>query len=82
LAEARTSRSCRAPAGGVEPVNDVMRYVIMELNEGAAGRPAVHLESAACARAPQVVVGTDITYGMGLFVTRSMARRSSTTAVT
>jgi CubicO group peptidase (beta-lactamase class C family) len=73
LAEARTNLSVVAvrPAGGAwSTVNDVMKYVVMELNEGKLPNGARYIskESLLARRAPQVVVGTDVTYGMGLFV--------------
>ncbi len=73
LAEARTNLSIVPvrPAGGAwSSVNDVMKYVVMELGEGKLpdGKSYVSKEQLLARRAPQVVVGTDITYGMGLFV--------------
>jgi len=59
------------PAGGAwSSVNDVMKYVVMELSEGKLpdGRQYISKDALLARRAPQVVVGTDITYGMGLFV--------------
>jgi CubicO group peptidase (beta-lactamase class C family) len=73
LAEARTNLSIVPvrPAGGAwSSVNDMMKYVIMELNEGKLpdGTKYVSTDALLARRAPQVVVGTDISYGMGLFV--------------
>jgi CubicO group peptidase (beta-lactamase class C family) len=73
LAEARTNLSIVPvrPAGGAwSSVTDVMKYVVMELNEGNLpdGTRYISKEALFARRAPQVVVGTDITYGMGLFV--------------
>lgn len=59
------------PAGGAwSTVNDVLRYVQMELDEGRLpdGKPLLSREALMARRAPQVTVGTDITYGMGLMV--------------
>jgi CubicO group peptidase (beta-lactamase class C family) len=59
------------PAGGAwSSVNDMMKYVAMELAEGRLPGGATYISKDAllARRAPQVVVGTDITYGMGLFV--------------
>jgi CubicO group peptidase (beta-lactamase class C family) len=59
------------PAGGAwSSVNDVMKYVAMELAEGKlpGGGSYISKEALFARRAPQVVVGTDTTYGMGLFV--------------
>ena len=75
LAEARTNLSIvpMRPAGGAwSSVNDVMKYVVMELGEGRLpdGTSYVSKEALFARRAPQVVVGTDITYGMGLFVNK------------
>ncbi|HZM14433.1 MAG TPA: serine hydrolase domain-containing protein [Candidatus Krumholzibacteria bacterium] len=73
LAEARTNLSIVPvrPAGGAwSSVNDMMKYVAMELGEGKLpdGKRYISKEALLARRAPQVVVGTDITYGMGLFV--------------
>jgi hypothetical protein len=48
----------------------MMKYVIMELNEGKRpdGTTYISGDALLARRAPQVAVGTDITYGMGLFV--------------
>ena len=59
------------PAGGAwSSVNDVMKYVAMELAEGVLpdGRRYISRDALLARRAPQVVVGTDMTYGMGLQV--------------
>jgi CubicO group peptidase (beta-lactamase class C family) len=59
------------PAGGAwSSVNDVMKYVAMELGEGKlpGGKSYISKDVLFARRAPQVVVGTDVTYGMGLFV--------------
>ena len=59
------------PAGGAwSSVNDVMKYVAMELAEGnlPGGKRYISREALLARRAPQVIVGTDITYGMGLQV--------------
>jgi CubicO group peptidase (beta-lactamase class C family) len=73
IAEARTNLSIVPvrPAGGAwSSVNDVMRYVAMELAEGKLpdGTTYISKEALLARRAPQVAVGTDVTYGMGLFV--------------
>ena len=73
LAEARTNLSIIPvrPAGGAwSTVNDVMKYVVMELNEGKLpdGTQYISKEALLARRDAQVVVGTDMTYGMGLFV--------------
>jgi CubicO group peptidase (beta-lactamase class C family) len=75
LAEARTNLSIVPvrPAGGAwSSVNDVMKYVVMELGEGTLpnGTRYISKDALLARRAPQVVVGTDITYGMGLFVNK------------
>lgn len=59
------------PAGGVwTSARDLTKYVQMELAKGALpnGRRLVSEESLLARRAPQVPVGEDVTYGMGLFV--------------
>jgi hypothetical protein len=73
LAEARANLSIVPvrPAGGAwSSVNDVMKYVVMELAAGKLpdGRTYVAKDALFARRAPQVAVGPDITYGMGLFV--------------
>ena len=73
LAESRTNLSIVPvrPAGAAwSSVNDVMKYVVMELGEGKLpdGTRYISKDALLARRAPQVVVGTDITYGMGLFV--------------
>jgi CubicO group peptidase (beta-lactamase class C family) len=73
LAEARTNLSIVPvrPAGGAwSSVNDVLKYVAMELAEGKLpdGRVYISRDALLARRAPQVAVGTDITYGMGLSV--------------
>ena len=73
LAEARTNLSILPvrPAGGAwSSVNDVMKYVAMELAEGKLpdGTTYISKEALLARRAPQVAVGTDVTYGMGLVV--------------
>jgi CubicO group peptidase (beta-lactamase class C family) len=76
LAEARTNLSIVPvrPAGGAwSTVNDMLRYVQMELAEGAlpSGQRYIGRDALLARRAPQVAVGTDSTYGMGLFVNRT-----------
>ena len=59
------------PAGGAwSSVNDVMKYVVMELGEGKLpnGERYISRDALLARRAPQVSVGTDTTYGMGLQV--------------
>ena len=59
------------PAGGAwSSAKDVMKYVAMELAEGKLpnGERYISRDVLMARRAPQVVVGTDITYGMGLQV--------------
>jgi CubicO group peptidase (beta-lactamase class C family) len=73
LAEARANLSIVPvrPAGGAwSSVNDVMKYVVMELGEGKLPGAGSYISKDAllARRAPQITVGTDITYGMGLTV--------------
>jgi CubicO group peptidase (beta-lactamase class C family) len=73
LAESRTNHSIVPvrPAGGAwSSVNDMMKYVIMELGHGTLsdGTRYISQDALFARRAPQVSVSTDITYGMGLFV--------------
>jgi CubicO group peptidase (beta-lactamase class C family) len=59
------------PAGGAwSNVSDMLRYVQMELDEGAlpGGKRYIGRESLLARRAPQVSVGKDAAYGMGLAV--------------
>jgi CubicO group peptidase (beta-lactamase class C family) len=59
------------PAGGAwSSVNDLMKYVVMEIGEGTLpdGTQYVSIDALLERHAPQVAVGSDVTYGMGLFV--------------
>lgn len=59
------------PAGGAwSSVNDVLKYVSMELAEGKLpdGTTYISKEPLLERRAPQVSIGKDVTYGMGLMV--------------
>jgi CubicO group peptidase (beta-lactamase class C family) len=59
------------PAGGAwSSVRDVLKYVQMELDEGALpdGTRYVSKEALLERRKPQVPIGQDVTYGMGLMV--------------
>jgi CubicO group peptidase (beta-lactamase class C family) len=61
------------PAGAVwSSVNDMLMYVAMELAGGRLpdGRRFIDEDVLLARRAPQVVVSTDVTYGMGLMVDR------------
>lgn len=61
------------PAGAVwTSPNDFSRWVLMELNKGKTpeGQPLISEANWAERYKPQVMVGEDITYGMGLFVDR------------
>lgn len=62
------------PAGGAwSTINDMLKYVMMELAEGklAGGKQYISKEALLARRAPQVAVGKDATYGMGLTVDRT-----------
>jgi CubicO group peptidase (beta-lactamase class C family) len=62
------------PAGGAwSTVRDMLRYVQMELAEGKlpGGKPYLSREVLLARRAPQIAIGTDTTYGMGLMVNRT-----------
>lgn len=72
-AEARINRSIVhvRPAGGAwSTVDDMLKYVAMELAEGLLpdGRRFVSRDALLARRAPQVRIGTDVSYGMGLTV--------------
>jgi CubicO group peptidase (beta-lactamase class C family) len=59
------------PAGAAwSSVNDMLKYVAMELAEGAlpGGKRYISKEVLLARRAPQVPIGKDVTYGMGLSV--------------
>lgn len=59
------------PAGGAwSSVRDMLKYVQMELDEGTlpGGTRYVSKDALLARRAPQVSIGRDITYGMGLVV--------------
>jgi len=73
LAEGRINQAVIPvrPAGGAwSSIHDVLRYVAMELAEGKlpGGKSYISRQALLARRAPQVKVGSDITYGMGLFV--------------
>jgi CubicO group peptidase (beta-lactamase class C family) len=59
------------PAGGAwSSVNDMLKYVSLELANGALpdGRPYIGRDALLARRTPQVSMGKDDTYGMGLMV--------------
>ena len=59
------------PAGAVWTTpRDFARWVLMELGKGQTpeGRPLISEANWSARYAPQVMVGEDITYGMGLFI--------------
>jgi CubicO group peptidase (beta-lactamase class C family) len=59
------------PAGGAwSSVRDMLRYVQMELDEGRLpdGTRYISKETLLARRTPQVSIGQDVTYGMGLMV--------------
>ena len=59
------------PAGAAwSSVNDILKYVQMELNEGVLpnGKRYISKEALLARRTPQVPIGKDVTYGMGLMV--------------
>lgn len=62
------------PAGGVwTSPRDLTRWVLMELSKGrnAEGRAVISEANWAARYAPQVMVGEDRSYGMGLFIDKS-----------
>jgi len=73
IAKVNTSVAPVRPAGGAwSTVNDMLKYVRMELAEGTIGGKAYIGKDALLARrAPQVAIGTDATYGMGLIVDKT-----------
>ncbi|HEY5946561.1 MAG TPA: serine hydrolase domain-containing protein [Kofleriaceae bacterium] len=71
LTEANYSIIPVRPAGGAwSTVRDVLKYVQMELAEGKLpnGKQYVAKDTLLARRAPQVAIGKDATYGMGLTV--------------
>jgi CubicO group peptidase (beta-lactamase class C family) len=60
----------RPAGGGWSSVNDMLKYVQMELNEGTLpdGKRYIPKEPLLARRDPQVSIGEDVTYGMGLMV--------------
>lgn len=59
------------PAGGAwSNVRDLLKYVDMEIREGAlpGGKRYMARDTLLARRAPQVAIGKDVTYGMGLMV--------------
>jgi CubicO group peptidase (beta-lactamase class C family) len=59
------------PAGGAwSNVRDLLKYVQMEIDEGILpdGKRFIGKEPLLARRAPQVPIGKDVTYGMGLMV--------------
>ena len=58
------------PAGAAwSSVNDMLKYVQMEIDEGTVGgKPFVSRAALLARRAPQIAIGKDGTYGMGLMV--------------
>ena len=59
------------PAGGAwSNVRDMLKYVQMELNEGTLpnGERYIAKDTLLARRIPQVPIGQDVTYGMGLMV--------------
>lgn len=59
------------PAGGAwSNVRDLLKYVQMEINEGTlpSGKVYIGKEALLARRVPQVSIGKDVTYGMGLMV--------------
>ena len=74
IAKVNTSIVPVRPAGGAwSSVKDMLKYVQMELAEGTlpGGKPYIGKDALLARRAPQVPVGTDATYGMGLMVDRT-----------
>ncbi|HMA30143.1 MAG TPA: serine hydrolase [Thermoanaerobaculia bacterium] len=63
------------PAGGAfSSAHDLSKYVVMELAKGLLpnGKRLVSEENLLARRAPQVIVAEDVTYGMGLMVSRKL----------
>ncbi len=60
----------RPAGGGWSSVRDMLKYVQMELDEGKLpnGTQYIAKDTLLARRAPQVSIGEDLTYGMGLIV--------------
>ncbi len=60
----------RPAGGGWSSVRDMLRYVQMELDNGTLpdGSRYIEKDTLLARRAPQVSIGQDVTYGMGLMV--------------
>lgn len=74
LAEINTMVIPVRPAGGAwSSVDDMLKYVAMELAEGALpdGSRYIGKEALLARRAPQVALGNDGSYGMGLMIDRT-----------
>jgi CubicO group peptidase (beta-lactamase class C family) len=63
----------RPAGGGWSNVRDMLKYVQMELDEGALpdGQRYIAKDTLLARRAPQVSIGQDVTYGMGLMVDKT-----------
>jgi CubicO group peptidase (beta-lactamase class C family) len=70
IAKVNTSVAPIRPAGAAwSSVNDMLKYVQMELAEGVVGgKRYIGKDALLARRVPQVAIGTDATYGMGLMV--------------
>jgi CubicO group peptidase (beta-lactamase class C family) len=71
LAKVNTSIAPVRPAGGAwSTVTDMLKYVQMELAEGALpnGKRYIGQDTLLERRAPQIAIGSDASYGMGLMV--------------
>jgi CubicO group peptidase (beta-lactamase class C family) len=73
IAKVNTSVVPLRPAGGAwSSIHDMLKYVQMELAEGVVdGKTYIHKDALLARRAPQVAIGTDATYGMGLMVDKT-----------
>ena len=73
IASVNTSVVPVRPAGGAwSSIRDMLKYVQMELAEGVVnGKPYIGKEALLARRAPQVAIGADATYGMGLMVDKT-----------
>ncbi len=71
LAKLNVSIVPMRPAGGAwSTVRDVLKYVQMELDGGKlpSGKQYIGEDALLARRAPQVAMGTDVSYGMGLMI--------------
>ncbi|HMG21428.1 MAG TPA: serine hydrolase domain-containing protein, partial [Kofleriaceae bacterium] len=70
MAENYSIISARPAGAAWSNVDDLLKYVAMELAEGAlpGGKPYIAKDALLARRTPNVAIGTDAAYGMGLII--------------